>query len=78
MPSVVLYGLLGAAGLLIGVREVLVWRQQRSGRAALAAAVALSMLSAMLVLLAPGTPASEAPLPCLQVHHCLSSPHRAQ
>jgi hypothetical protein len=74
---VMLYGLVGAAGLTAGVWGIWSRRWDRSAQAVPRLAGLLAGLSALLVVLAPPPPTSEAPLPCLQIHHCVVTPQRS-
>ena len=71
-----LYGLVGAAGLTAGMWQTWSGRRDRSDKTVRRGAGVLIALSAMLVLLAPPAPTSDAPMPCLQIHQCVITPHR--
>jgi hypothetical protein len=81
VPGIAFYGLVGVAGLCLGV----LWfttaaagqARRRGERVRRYWAIALIVVSGLLTLLAPRPPADEAPLACVRAHHCVRNPSPA-
>jgi hypothetical protein len=77
MPGEFLTGGVALIGLALGLRYALDPKPPPPDRAMRSLGWLLAASSAMLTIIAAAPPAAETPRPCLQIHHCVTNPHRA-
>jgi hypothetical protein len=73
MPGTVMIGMLGTAGLVLGLASALTARSSVD-RSVRALSWILVVNAAALTLLTPDPPSMDGERPCLQVRHCVMEP----